>query len=563
MRNYEKDYEAYMAQVMDGTIPACHWVKKAVERQIKDIERWKDTSGAYRWVPFEGARICAFIEKLTHTKGDLGGQKIHLEPWQVWILMVTFGWRTPEGKRRFRRVYIEVPRGNGKSCLSSGVALFCLLCDREPGAEVYSFATTRDQAAIVFKDAQQMVRQSPQLQKKFGVQLTSHALFVLETNSTFQAKSADASTLDGLNTHFACIDELHAHKDRGVFDVVATSLGKRSNNLLWAITTAGIDTAGICFEVRTFVCRILNESVEDETQFGIVYTIDEGDDWRLESSARKANPNWGVSVQPDVIMTSINQAVQSPSAVNNVKTKHLNVWCSAAANWMNMTAWNQCANPELRIEQFYGKPCYIGLDMATKSDMTAKTYLFPEWDAQRRKNRYTIFCQFYLCEEAIKTSLNSQYEGWVSEGFVETTPGHSLDYDVVYDGLVEDAKLFDVKGVAYDPWNCHDLMKRLDQTTKLSLIEYRPGYQTYSDPCKWLEAFTLDGLIAHDGNPVLSWMVGNVVVKYDRNGNIYPVKPKENLKIDGVIGAISALGIAMAEKPKPNISAFAYGAIVI
>lgn len=306
----------YAARVLDGSQLACKWVKLACQRQRDDLKRWKE-DGPFVWDPEAASRVCRFIELLTHTKGELAGQRIKLEPWQVFILTTAFGWRRREdGGRRFRRVYIEVARGNGKSCLSSGVALYCLVADNEPGAEVYSFATTRDQAKIVFGDAKRMAETNLPLRKRFGLEVLANALYVPSTGSTFQAKSAEGSTLDGLNTHLAVVDELHAHKTRAVYDVVETSLGKRRSSLLWCITTAGFDTSGICYEVRTMSTRVLERQAIDETQFAVIYTADEDDDWTSPEALEKANPNWRVSVRPEMILSLLAKAKALPSAIN-------------------------------------------------------------------------------------------------------------------------------------------------------------------------------------------------------------------------------------------------------
>ena len=440
----------YGERVLNGELPACEFVKLAVRRQNRDLERYSGVKSAYYFDEKEASLVCRFIELLPHTKGQLAGQKIRLEPWQVWILTTIFGWRRrADGGRRFRRVYIEVPRGNGKSCLSSGVALYCLLADHEPGAEVYSFATTRDQAGIVFGDAKRMAQQTPSLCKHFGLEILAHSLYVESTNSTFQAKSAEGSTLDGLNTHLAVVDELHAHKTRAVYDVVETSLGKRKNSLMWVITTAGFDTSGICYEVRMMVRNVLNRSVVDESQFGIIYGLDEGDDWKSLAALEKANPNWGVSVMPEVVTSLQKKAIAIPSAAGNFMTKHLDVWCSAASGWMNMPAWNKCAREELRREDFEGEPCYIGLDLGSKSDMTAKVLMFPREDRDGR-TYFVTFADFYLPSRAIETSPNSQYRGWVEQGLIRVTEGAMTDFNVVEEDIREDLSRYSVQSIAYD-----------------------------------------------------------------------------------------------------------------
>lgn len=546
-----RDYVAiagmYGERVERGEIPACEWVRKAVKRQIEDQKRFSGKSSRFYFDPDEAAKVCKFIELLPHTKGQLAGQKIRLEPWQIWILTTVFGWRrTADGGRRFRRVYIEVPRGNGKSSLSSGVALYCLLADKEPGAEVYSFATTRDQAGIVFNDAKRMVQQTASLRSHFGVEVLSHALYVPKTNSTFQAKSADGSTLDGLNTHLAVVDELHAHRTRAVYDVVETSLGKRVNSLMWVITTAGFDTSGICYEVRTMVRNVLNRSVVDESQFGIIYGLDEGDDWKSLAALEKANPNWGVSVMPEVVTSLQKKAIAIPSAAGNFMTKHLDVWCSAASGWMNMPAWNKCAREELRREDFEGEPCYIGLDLGSKSDMTAKVLMFPREDRDGR-TYFVTFADFYLPSRAIETSPNSQYRGWVEQGLIRVTDGAMTDFNVVEEDIREDLSRYSVQSIAYDPWQATQLISSLEDSGA-PLVECRMTVQQISEPMKTLEALVLDGRIQHDGNPCLTWMMGNVVAKVDAKDNIFPRKERYEQKIDGPVAMIIALSAAGAEQ---------------
>ena len=546
-----RDYVAiagmYGERVERGEIPACEWVRKAVKRQIEDQKRFSGKSSRFYFDPDEATKVCKFIELLPHTKGQLAGQKIRLEPWQIWILTTVFGWRrTADGGRRFRRVYIEVPRGNGKSSLSSGVALYCLLADKEPGAEVYSFATTRDQAGIVFNDAKRMVQQTASLRSHFGVEVLSHALYVPKTNSTFQAKSADGSTLDGLNTHLAVVDELHAHRTRAVYDVVETSLGKRVNSLMWVITTAGFDTSGICYEVRTMVRNVLNRSVVDESQFGIIYGLDEGDDWKSLAALEKANPNWGVSVMPEVVTSLQKKAIAIPSAAGNFMTKHLDVWCSAASGWMNMPAWNKCAREELRREDFEGEPCYIGLDLGSKSDMTAKVLMFPREDREGR-TYFVTFADFYLPSRAIETSPNSQYRGWVEQGLIRVTEGAMTDFNVVEEDIREDLSRYSVQSIAYDPWQATQLISSLEDSGA-PLVECRMTVQQISEPMKTLEALVLDGRIQHDGNPCLTWMMGNVVAKVDAKDNIFPRKERYEQKIDGPVAMIIALSAAGAEQ---------------
>ena len=554
-RDYLAIAKKYARDVSIGKILACKWVKLACQRQTEDLKKY-GKKGLYEWSEPEAHRVCRFVELLTHTKGELAGHRVVLEPWQIFILTTVFGWRRrADGGRRFRRVYIEVPRGSGKSTLSSGVALYCLLADHEPGAEVYSFATTRDQAKIVFGDAKVMAEHNPALRERFGLQVLANALYVPSTNSTFQAKSAEGSTLDGLNTHLAVVDELHAHKTRAVYDVVETSLGKRRSSLLWCITTAGFDTSGICYEVRTMCTKVLSRLADDETQFAIIYTIDDGDDWSSMEALEKANPNWGVSVRPEVITSLLQKAKTLPSAINNFKTKHLDVWCSARSAWLDMRAWKRCETTGLELSDFEGQPCFIGLDIGSKSDLTVKTYLFPfEEDG---KDKYALFCECWLPSKAIETSTNSQYSGWVRSGYIQETDGAMTDLNVIEDSIREDLSRFDVQAITYDPWQATQIATSLSDEGA-PMLECRFTVQNVSDPMKTLEALVIDSRIVHDGNPVMAWMMGNVEARIDAKDNIFPRKERHENKIDGAVAAILALrGAATYEpKKKTNLNEF-------
>lgn len=532
----------YMRGVLDGSVPACSFVKQAVQRQLNDLRRWGPEGGDYYFDEKEASRPCWFIENLTHTKGELAGRAIHLEPWQCFLLTTLFGWKAKAGNRRFRSAYVEVGRGNGKSTLLSGIGLFCLCADHEPGAEVYSFATTREQAKIVFGDAQTMARGNRALQEAYGLEVTAHALYVPATNSTFQAKSAEGSTLDGLNTHLAIIDELHAHKKRDVFDVVETSLGKRRNSLMVSITTAGVDRTGICYEQRTLVTKILSGSLQDESYFGIIYTLDPDDDWKSDEALAKANPNWGVSVRPEVIRALQAKAIATPSAENNFKTKHLDVWCNADVGWMDMKAWDACADESLDESDFDGEPCWLGLDLASTSDMTAKVKIF-----QRKidgSSHYYLFGDYWLPRTAIERGVNSQYQGWEYLGYLHVCEGPVTDFAEIRDSILEDCGRYSVQSVAYDPFQAVQLSKELSDDG-VPMVLCKQTVANLSDPMKQFQALVLDHRLHFNGDPVLTWMVSNVVCHVDVKENIYPRKDAPEDKIDGVVAGIMALSRAL------------------
>lgn len=538
-RDYIKLANGYIKDVLSGKIPACQYVKKACERHQEDLKKskWK-----YRFDVEKASRVCKFIEQLPHIKGELRGQALKLEPWQIFILTTVFGWVDGKGYRRFKTVMVEVPRKNGKSSLSSGVALYLLCADGEGGPEVYSAATTRDQAKIVWEDAKRMVERCPPLREYFGVQTSAHSVFVPSNAGVLKALARDqGGNLDGLNIHGAIVDELHAHKTREVWDVLETATGARTQPLIWGITTAGFNRTGICYEQRAYVIKILDKVHIDEEYFGVIYTIDDGDEWTSPDVWAKANPNWGVSVSPDDIARKARKAMEMAAATNNFLTKHLNVWVNSDTAWMNMRAWDACFDHSVKIENFTGEPCWIGLDLATKTDLAVYVKLFV------KDGFYYPFGAYYLPEEAAEDGRNSHYQGWAREGRLTLTDGNITDFAHIEEDLRTAATSHKIEVVGYDPWQATYLATRLMQEG-LPMQEYRQTVQNMSEPMKQLEALVLSGKLKHNGCPILTWAISNVVGRLDAKENIYPRKEFPENKIDPAIALITALGLHMNEK---------------
>lgn len=556
----------YIAKVLSGEIPACKFVRQACQRQVNDLARAaaNDPTFPYAFDEAAASRACRFLEQLPHVKGPKREQLLVLELWQCFIVTTVHGWkRRANGLRRFRRAYIEVPRGNGKSFMLSGEGLLGLCADGEGGADIFSAATTTEQANITRGDADAMLTTRPALAAKLGLKQTAHAIFQPSTNSTFKALSRESKNQEGKNVHFALIDELHAHPTRAVWDVVIMGAGKRHQSLVWAITTAGTDMAGICYEVRDGVVKML-DGASNEQLFGIIYTIDEkvmkgdhvvdpGDDWRTEAAWIKANPNWHASIDQDLFRMEATEAMQTASKENNFKTKKLNVWCGADVAWMQMAAWDACANPALKESDFAGQSCIDGLDLASKVDFAAKTKLF--WRdfpagidettlAPKYDRHYFMFVRSYLPEGAVERSKNSQVAGWVKEGWIRTTPGDVLDFEAIKQDLRADRLQHDLRETAYDPWQALQLSNEM-QADGFTMVELAPNVENFSAPMKELEALVIGKRLHHDGNPVMRWMVSNVVCHTDAKENIYPRKQKPENKIDGVVSTLEALNRAM------------------
>lgn len=557
----------YIDDVLTEKIPACIYVKQACQRQLDDLH---DENIGFIFDEYKARHICQFVELLPHIKGELRGEPIELEPPQIFILTTVFGWVDSAGNRRFKTAYIEWPRKNAKSTLSSGVALYCLVADGEGAPEVYSAATTRDQARIVFNDAAAMVRLSPGMRKRFSVGVSGNkiptAVYSEINGGSFKPLSRDqGGNLDGLNTHCCVIDELHAHKTREIYDVIDTSTSARKNSLIWLITTAGFNRAGICYEQRGYVLKILSGAVKDDSFFGVIYTIDPerkefidgkevtipGDDWTDPISWQKANPLWGVSVVPEDIERKARKAMEVPTATNNFLTKNLNVWVNADYAWMDMRKWDLCANHDLKISDFADAEGYIGIDLSSKIDIASKVILFKvNIDGV---DHFYCFDYHWLPEETVETSANSQYKGWVRQGLIEETDGAMIDINAIQDSIEADNEHYPIEENAYDPFQATQMAVNLTNK-QLIMVEVKPTVQNFSDPMKLFEALVISGRFHHTGSPVMAWMVSNVVCHRDNKDNIYPRKEKVENKIDGVIAAIMALCRANTESDeKPKI----------
>jgi phage terminase large subunit-like protein len=564
----------YIDAVLSRAQDACKYVRQACQRQRDDLERYADRQTFY--FDEEAAnRVCRFIQCLPHIKGPKANakEKIELEPWQCFMLATVFGWRRADTHgRRYKGAYVEVARGNAKSTVSAALGLYCLAADDEEGAEVYAAATTSDQSDIVWSTARAMIEKNPLLLENLGIAFTKDSILQPRSNSKFTALSGRASTQDGLNIHAAIVDELHAHKTRELHDVLETACSKRESSLLFRISTAGTDTSGICYEVRRYGTRVLAGEVDDPAQFFLIYTLEEENDWVNPEAWPQANPNWGVSVIPDAFSSLATKAMQLPSAQNNFKTKHLNIWCNADQAWMDMRAWDRCADPTLTPEDFAKDACWMGLDLASKVDIAAKARLFVRMQPKPSKPaaeivelqpggstsaasgelepHYYLFLDCYLPEAAVTDGRNASYGGWQAEGRLVVTPGDVTDFGTIREDVLGDCARLKVKEVACDPWQATQLLQEL-QAKRVTCVEVRPLVSNFSEPMKTLDALVRTGRLHHDGNPVLRWMVSNTVCHTDAKDNIYPRKERVEAKIDGVIATLLALSRALRAKEAP------------
>lgn len=553
----------YAQRVARGQETAGRLERLMCERYLRDLER-ADTEGfPYVLDEAAGSRVCRFLELLPHIKGQwarpvyidglIQHGRLELEDWQIFGLVNVFGWKHREtGLRRYRRWYEEVARKNAKSTKAAGVALYMLTADNEPGAHVYSAATTGDQAREVFDVARNMGLRLGEFQRRFGVDIGKHDITVLDTASSFKPLNAEGSTLDGLNIHCAVVDELHAHKTRAVYDVLDSATGARAQPLIMMITTAGSDRSGICYEQRDYTIKVLQGVIDDETWFGAIYTLDPDDDWKDPANWRKANPNLGISVLVDDLEAASKKAKATTAAQGGFLTKRMNIWVNADSAWMDMQAWDRCADKSLTLDRVAHLPCVVALDLASKIDVAAKVRVFHDEAA----DRYYLIPTFWIPERQLEVTTNSQYDGWRRSGHLQVSQGEVIDFDAIEDDLRQDAVLLaDLREVPFDPWQATQLASHmLDEG--LPMVEMRQTVAQLSEPMKQLEALVLQRKLIHDGNPMMTWMVSNVVCHRDAKDNIYPRKERHENKIDGPVAAIMALGRWVVAREDDDLAGF-------
>lgn len=562
IKNYSEIANKYCEDVVAGNVKACKWVKLACSRQLEDLKR---TDWQYEFNRQKANRVCRFVEGFSHIKGEWAkrAEKISLQPWQCFVYTTVFGWvckpgtvdeqgRDLSGKRRFRIAYDEMGRKNSKSTMSAPVGIYMMSADEEEGAEVYSAATTRDQAKIVWGQiAKVMVERDPDFRNAFGVEVSAHSIYQPGTASMFQALSAEGNSLDGLNVHCAIIDELHAHKTDKVYNVIESSRGSRLHPLIWIITTAGFDQSSICFQIRNYLTQVLNGVIQDETFFGVIYTLDEGDNWQDETNWIKANPNLGVSVYLEEMRNEALKAAKMPSALNNFLTKRLCMWVNADVALFDLAKWKSLADPILKIENFPIDPCWIGLDLAPRHDFCSRVAVI------RKEDDYYIFAKHFLSESEIEESGNASYPGWAMRGLIDVNPGETTSYDAVEEDILDISQDLSLQEVMYDPFTAKEILDHL-QAEGITMVEMRMTVLNLSAATKKLDALIAEGKIHHNGDPILAWMLSNVVGHYDRKDNVYPTKGPDKKPIDGAIALIMALARAMidARKPQPKYQMF-------
>ena len=494
-------------------------------------------------------RVVDFFQKvLRHSKGQNAGKPFMLLEWQHHVLRELFGRLSQDGTRQHRVGYIELPKKQGKSTTLAGIALYMTMFDSEPGAEVYGAACDREQAGIIYREAASMVRASPGLSRHLEVIDSRKTIVHKASNSFYRVLSADAFRAEGLNIHALLFDELHAQRDRRLWDALRYGGAARRQPLLLSITTAGFDRKSICWEQHAYAERCMADPSVDPAFFGCIYAAAPEDDWKSPKTWHKANPSLGETITVESFAADAREAEQSPSKLNSFLRYRLNVWTTQDVRWLSPDSWAKCGGP-LR-DDLEGREWFGGLDLAATTDLSALVLV-----SQADDGTFDVVPFFWVPEQnAAERTLRDKvdYVGWIRDGYIRATDGNVTDYDVIRRDICEIAKKYNIRQIGIDRWNSTQLSTQL-QADGINAVGFGQGVASMSSPCKQLENLVLSERIRHGGHPVLSWMAANVAVQTDHQGNIKPSKAKSTERIDGIVSLVMGLGLhATATAPPPQ-----------
>lgn len=545
---------AYAQAVLAGTVVAGPFVRLACQRHLADLKTAKRRGLVWN-PPLETPEGPVPAVQLTleffSTMLLLGvGQPFVLRDWQAFVVGSLFGWYQKDGTRRFRTAYVETGKGSGKTPLAAGIGLKGLIADQTDAAEIYSAATDREQARICFLDAKRMVERSPELLQAVDPNVAS--LVYGKRGATFRPVSSEHRGLDGKRVHIAILDELHEHLDAIVADKMRAGTKKDPNAIIFEITNSGYNRESVCWKHREYSRQVLEGTIENDSWFAYVCALDPEDDWQDEKVWPKVNPSLPDLPGLPYLRGQVQEALGMPSRENIVKRLNFCIWTEQADRWLSMELWDRGAmsypDPEL-----LGRPVFLGLDLASTTDLNALALFFPLDDG-----RYVLRCRFWMPADNVAKRVQQDhvpYDVWIREGFIEATAGNTTDYDVIRTRILEESARYNVRDLAFDRWNANQLTTQLqdawperkEPNAGRQIVGFGQGFASMSAPTKEFEKLLLSDRLLHGGNPVLRWMASNVSVRQDPAGNLKPDKSTSSERIDGIVASIMALGRAMLQ----------------
>lgn len=566
---------AYAQAVLADDILAGYLVKRACQRHLHDLKRAQRRRADIWFDEAEASRAIQFFQRLKHSKGRWRGRRLILGPWQCFIIGSIYGWKKAPRKadgltpdlsavpetwpRRFRTAHGELPRKNGKSTLGAGVGLKGLAADREGAPEVYAAATKKDQARIVWDEARRMAKGSAALSRRMDIR--AHSLHYISNDGVFLPLGADSDSLDGLNPSTSVIDELHAHKNRMVFDLLDTATASRRQPLLFCITTAGDGTVtnSIYAEQHEYARQVLEgfdkrAGLKDDSFFAYIATIDEGDDWTDPACWGKANPNLGVSIPASELHRALIQAKAMPSRQLSFKRLYLNIRTSSLSTAIPVEIWDK-GGEAFDESLLHGRACHGALDISSVRDLSAFAMVFPPTDEDPfwRWLVRSFLVGADIDERERKEKL--PYRLYAEAGFLTITDGNTMDQKAIRRQVQADADIFDIRSIGFDEWNARALVQLLKDDDGLDMYLMRQGMRTMNVPTKEFEDQVFAEQLRHGGNPLLRAQLQGLIFRHDANMNYMPDKQKSRLHIDSLMAGIMALGRCLVAAQEPDLDA--------
>jgi phage terminase large subunit-like protein len=558
---------AYALDVVSGAIVAGPHVRDACKRHLADLE-----AGPRRgllWSPESAQRALDFFSQvLKFPDGDRAGQPFHPEPWQAFVVGSIFGWlRADDGLRRFRTCYLETGKGSGKSPLGAGMGLYLLTADKQQGAECYCAAVTRDQAQIAFRDAVRMVDASPalssRLQKSGSRQVFNLAVTSGFTRgSFFRPISSEGRALDGKRVHFALLDEVHEHPSALVVDKITAGIKALRQPLIAEITNSGYDRSSVCWSHHQYSVKVASGALQDDEWFGYVCALDEGDrPLEDESCWIKANPSLGVTIRHDYLRKQVREARGMPAKESIVLRLNFCVWTDAANPWIDGELWRQCETA-FDLDEVEGVPCWAGLDLSGKNDLTACCLVWRMTDGKYRAASWFWTPKDTLDERGRRDGV--PYGVWADDGVLEAPPGRAINLQFVAMKLAELSARFSIQAIAFDPYHIEYLRQAADEVgAELNLIPHGQGYAKTAKSnlymprsIELLEQAVFEGAIQILPSPVLSWNSASAVLEADAKGNRIFQKRKSTGRIDGLVALSMAMGCANEDDGGADLEAW-------
>jgi phage terminase large subunit-like protein len=506
------------------------------------------TAGDCVWNPAAAQRAVDFFrEVLTHPDDSpftVAGQPFDLVKWQADYVATLYGWKRPDGTRRYRESMACLPRKNGKSTLAAGIVLYELTANGRQAAQIYSAAQTRDQAGLVYSMASKMAANSRLLSAMLSSIASTKRIVYKGNGSFYRAIPADAGPVHGTKPAVVIFDELHTQKNRDLYDALKTGQGATVDPLFISITTAGHDRHSICYDLWTRARQIRDGENDNPYFLPLLFELDEAADWTDESTWAACNPNLGKSISIEFLRDECSRAKESPAYENTFRNLYLNQWTEQAVRWLSMEKWDACNETP---EQADARPAYAGLDLSTNVDLTAFVIVLPGDDGT-----YDVYPYFWIPEESMRARCRRDgvpYDIWAKQGVIKTTPGNAIDHDTIRRDINELREKFNIREIAADRWNANQIITQLGGDG-FEIAEFGQGYASMSSPAKALEALVLERKLRHGGHPVLRWNAANVAIEQDAAGNIKPSKAKSTERIDGIVALTMAIGRAQVTTPQ-------------